>query len=332
MGGAERLEVRRYSVAHVPQRDRHEAWLTRDWPSLAPLYETVPSEPFNVGSERLILGTIVLQYASITGQHWMRERSRLRSYDPDFLTAVVTVEGNAHGLFGERPLQAGAGTVQLADLSQPSSHVSTASRTILLGIPRPAAAARGLDVSELHGLVLDSAVARMLGTHLLGIRDAVSELPAASGSMLARSILDLLSLAVAGSGRPVEATAIGTDGAAAAARMLIERELGSQSLGITRLCKLLHISRSTLQRLFAAQGGVQAYIRLRRLEAARRALADPNCREPMHMLAERYGFSDSAHLSRLFRSHYGMTPTECRMLAREQAGAVSPQTGRAAQG
>ena len=42
------------------------------------------------------------------------------------------------------------------------------------------------------------------------------------------------------------------------------------------------------------------------------------------MIAERLGFSDAAHLSRLFRSRFGLSPSDCRAEARRaRTGATS---------
>ena len=46
MRNAGGVELRPYSSTDVAPQDRHEAWVNRDWPSLAPLYRTVPLEPF----------------------------------------------------------------------------------------------------------------------------------------------------------------------------------------------------------------------------------------------------------------------------------------------
>jgi AraC-like DNA-binding protein len=331
MTAGKRIEAQRFSTAAVAKRERHEAWLHRDWPSLAPIYRTIPTESFDVLSDRLRLDDLVLHYTTITAQRWVRDSAQLRSFDPDHLTVALTLQGLAHGEMNGEPFRTAAGDIQLADLSKASSHFSTASRTIHLSIPREAAAQRGLDVAGLHGAVIRSGLSGLLGQHLLAIRDTAPQMPVEDGKLLARDVLDLLGLAVAGARRQAAPLAIGRDGLASAARALIERELGASILSIPRICSTLGISRSTLHRLFEAEGGVQAYVRSRRLEAVRRALADPASFEPIHMLAERFGFSDAAHLSRLFRAEYGMTPSDCRAEAREEK-ARSPISDHDAQG
>ena len=76
------------------------------------------------------------------------------------------------------------------------------------------------------------------------------------------------------------------------------------------------IAVAELHRAFQPEGGVEAYIRDRRLAAVHAALGDSTERRPIIELAEAFGFSDGAHLSRLFRSRYGVTPTDHRAGAR----------------
>ena len=309
-GGPPKLQ--RYSTSQLPERDRHEAWVNRDWPSLAPLYGTTPLEPFDTQSDRLLLGSLVLHYVRITAQEWRRDEKMLRSYDPDSLSMIVTLEGEAKGVFGGRDGKTGPGDAQFADLSLPSHHVSTGSNSVLISIPRKIAAQRGFDVAALHGVSTNGAAVRLLTSHLLAIRSAGPGLPAGSGDTLSKGILDLIGLVVAASGRPVAGHAVGRDGLRIAACRLIDEELGAHRLGPAFLCQRLRISRSNLHRLFGGDGGVQGYIRNRRLEAVRTCLADPAFTEPLHLVAERFGFSDGSHLSRLFRAAYGETPRDFR--------------------
>lgn len=322
---SKRLELRRFTTAEVPKRDRHEAWTNRDWPSLAPLYRTIPTEQFDVVSERLLLDQLIIQYADITAQHWIRDA--IRSHDPDHLNVVITLRGNAQGTVRGLDFHTAAGDLLLVDLARTSSHFSTGSRTILVSVPRALASARGLDPAALGGAVLRSGLTGLLASHLLNVREAAPETPSDSAGLLARGVLDLIALAVSGSGRAV-APVVGRESAGLTARAAIERELESPRLSISKLCQSLGISRSTLHRLFAAEGGVQNYIRTRRLQAVRKALGDSASAEPIHGLAERLGFSDAAHLSRLFRAQFGMTPSDWRAQARENEAAVDrPESG-----
>ena len=57
------------------------------------------------------------------------------------------------------------------------------------------------------------------------------------------------------------------------------------------------------------------WIRLRRLERCRRDLLDPALRwQPVSAIAARWGLTDPARFSRMFRSAYGVPRAEYRRL------------------
>jgi len=309
------LSLQGFSTDALPAGQRHEAWAQRDWPSLAPAYRCTPLEPFDVASERLQLDGITIQFAEVTGQSWVRDASMIKSWTPDCLLIALTVEGGARGEWGRVSARTGTGSIQFADLTQASSHVSSASKTIAIAVPREIAARRGLVVEALHGVATRSAAGSLLVAHLLALREAAPGIPKSSEQILARGVLDLIVLAAQSAGQASEPEA-SPRGLSLMARGAIERSLGSPTLGPARLCRSLAISRSTLHRLFEQEGGVQAYIRRRRLEAARAALEEPGSDEPIRAIADRLGFSDAAHLSRLFRSRFGFSPSDCRAEAR----------------
>ncbi|MET9083466.1 helix-turn-helix domain-containing protein [Streptomyces sp. NPDC004237] len=69
---------------------------------------------------------------------------------------------------------------------------------------------------------------------------------------------------------------------------------------------------------------VAAWIKAQRPTHCRHDLADPGlCRLPVHAIAARWGFAQSADFSRAFRAAYGTTPTGFRSSAVGAAGALS---------
>lgn len=97
----------------------------------------------------------------------------------------------------------------------------------------------------------------------------------------------------------------------------IEANLGDPTLSPGSVAGAHHISLRTLHNLFRdEQLTVGALIRHRRLERCHRELADPLlANEPIQAVAARYGLLNRAHFSRLFRDHYGMSPTDLRARA-----------------
>lgn len=311
-----RIRYDLYSTESFAPSDRHEAWQNRMWPSLAPLYATLPQVPFDTSSMTAHFGGLSLAYVDMTGQSWRRDAAMVRSRPHDALGVNFCLIGRARGIMGARSFEQPAGAAILLDFAQESLHESTGGRTIQLVIPRGMATDAGLDVAELHGLVLQSPAVRMLTSHILRIREALPDLASEDGPRLARSVLDLVVVALSAGGRAeAKATEALTATALARAQMEIRRNLGSPALTVTNLSRSLGISRSTLHRLFEEEGGVQAYVRNHRLDAVRRALRDPGNQDRIGVLADRYGFSDAAHLSRLFRERFRETPSECRMEA-----------------
>ena len=98
------------------------------------------------------------------------------------------------------------------------------------------------------------------------------------------------------------------------ARAHAETHLSDPSLGPVELAAAVHVSTRYLYKLFADEGAtVSGWIRERRLERCRRDLADPTLRgETVTSIGARSGLTNAAHLSRLFRAAYGVSPSEYR--------------------
>src|SRR6185437_7198589 len=94
----------------------------------------------------------------------------------------------------------------------------------------------------------------------------------------------------------------------------IEQHLGEEDLSPGLVAAAHHVSVRYLHRLFEAEDTtVAAWIRRRRLDRCRRDLADPALSAlPVSTVAAKWGITDPAHFSRLFRSAYGLPPAEYR--------------------
>lgn len=305
------VRVLRYTTAEIVPGDRFDAW--RDhWANLSPLFNTEPLEKFRVSSEMVLLGEIGFMYTDIASQRWKRDK-HLVDMGRDSIAVVVNLDGKAAGIAGKNDWVQMPGSAVFVDHSQTSLHDSAGGRSIGFSVPRQLAIEAGLDVPSLHGMVLSPVESAMLTSHMFQIREALPRFSEEDAPQLGRSMLDMLVLTLKGAGRN-EAPGFREDPATLLLRTRkeIQANLGSPALTVSNLCRKLGVSRSTLHRLFEAGGGVQAYIRDMRLEAARQALLNPESVERIGDIAERLGFSDAAHLSRLFKGRFGETPSDCR--------------------
>ena len=308
------IPILRYSTEHLPEQQRYEEWLRRDWPRTDPIYRTERTEPFNTRWESAQLGPVIFVYTEITGMHWERRAEDIRSSDFDPIIISMMIEGLAQGDLDGRAFREPSGTLHFHDLGRPSLHVSTASRTYAIVIPRPVAEEWIGPVYDLHGLVVEEEAAAMLFSHAAQTHKALPRLDVDAAERLGRIFLELIAIAAA-EVRPRETARVKPEAALRRrAEEEIERRLGSTSLTVALLCDRLGVSRARLFRAFQTEAGIHNYILRQRLERARTAIADVDRGEAIGTIAHRLGFSDPGHLSRSFRARFGMSPREYRQL------------------
>lgn len=316
-GGA--IEIHRYATAHLPPDERYRDWLATSWPRVDAIYRTEPIEPFDIALESAALGEIVFVHVEISGMRWERRLHDIRASDFDPIIVNMMVDGFAHGDFDGREFREESGSFHFHDLAKPSIHVSTASRTFSLIVPRPLALGLFGTLDDLHGLVVDGACADLLLAHAAQAWQALPRLDRSAAPALGRSFLDLLALAAAQARASLPPAGTADIRLRRRAEAVIERQL-NRPLSIEALCRALGVSRKGLFAAFREDGGVYAFVRAQRLERARDALADLERDEPIGTIAQRLGFCDASHLTRLFRARYGMAPRDYRRLVETSAG------------
>lgn len=312
MGDRRGIEPLRYSTAGIAPAERHETWSDRGWPSVAALFDSTPIGPFSTSAENVYLDGIAVSYSTGTARLLERTPARIAADRIDILGVGVLLEGEMHGVARLREFEARAGEILLFDIAQPITMTMSIARSIQLAIPRAMAEGELGPVADLHGLVIGREEAALFYAHLLKLSEALQTISKEDAPRLARTLLDLLVVAVHAAAHAHRDAPPRMVGMAARARTEIRANLESPSLNVAGLCRRLNISRSTLHRLFESEGGVQTYIRNSRLDAGRIALLDSTNDERIGAIAERLGFSDAAHFSRLFRARFDETPSQCR--------------------
>jgi AraC-like DNA-binding protein len=101
----------------------------------------------------------------------------------------------------------------------------------------------------------------------------------------------------------------------------IETNLADPTLNPTDIARQHGFSSRYLHKIFDVTGQtISEYIRRRRLKRCCEDLMDPTSRH-LHIgqLSMRWGFTDAAHFSHVFRDRYGQSPREFRKLMKSQA-------------
>lgn len=276
-------------------------------------FETTPLFPFYAEYESVLAGSISIVYVDIAGQHWSRDDARIASDEFDFLAVNISIDITARGTMGARQFEQTPGTALLHDTRQPSDHRSTSGKSITLMISRPNAVAHGLFPGPLTGLVLPEPSCRVLLAHLQQLREFRGLMDPEKARLVEHATLDLLIYSIRSSACYDAATMDGTARSEVQAiKEFVHQQFESQSLRVSRVARDLKLSRSTLYRHFLDHGGLQAFIRNERLDAARMLLVHSVTTHSIATIAERFCFADVGHFSRLFHKRFGLPPAAFR--------------------
>ncbi|WP_262403325.1 AraC family transcriptional regulator [Actinomadura sp. CNU-125] len=321
-----------FRTADVPRADRIDYWRELVARSRAPVELSVDRDRFEARERTLRLGTgpdAVTVLATATSPATVRRTPRLvRLADPEVLYLSLVLRGDVEVVCGDREFRYGP--------AQWAAHDSSRPATIRLAGGSGPFECAGVVVPKRLLSVPADRIGRAVGPPLPG-RDGIGGLLAVTltniiadpgayrpsdGPRLATVLADLVSALLAHA-LDADGAADGTDGAPPEARRrtlllraheFIDRHLQDPDLDPAAVAAAHHISVSYLHRLFSAEGvTVAAWIRLRRLEHARLALADPALRAvPVHRIAAMWGFTHHSAFSRAFRDAFGLAPSDYR--------------------
>jgi hypothetical protein len=143
-----------FSTDDFAEPDRFEAWRTRGWPSLAPIFEARPtSSSFHASIHTYQFGAVAMSAARMSGQELERSQRKIRADGLDHLGVLLMLEGEHRGVAGEGVSCGGDMTIQLGDFSKTYLQRSSPSQSITLAIPRAMAEPVLGPIGRLHGAV-----------------------------------------------------------------------------------------------------------------------------------------------------------------------------------
>ncbi|WP_405537926.1 AraC family transcriptional regulator [Streptomyces sp. NBC_00075] len=284
--------------------------------------------------QRLLeLGPVTVWPASFRPTRFHRDARMVRRSDPELYHLSLVLGGGLGVDHAGRTDTHGPQDLYVIDTSRPYDVRPPADqdRRMVTGVgvefPKALLPASPDQVRDLLGRRMSGrdGVGAVLTGFLTGLNQQADSLRPSDAPRLGTALLDLL-LAWFAHVLDAEATLppeIRDRTLTVRIRAFIRQNLHDPELTPPVIAAAHHISVSYLHRLFQDQTQdrtqgetVAAWIRARRLEGARRDLADPALRAvPVHTIAARWGLPRPAHFSRAFRTAYGLSPTEYRLLA-----------------
>lgn len=244
-----------------------------------------------------------------------RDEAYLQSTEPSHFLIVLPLDGRSRFTAPGIDAMCGAGDIIVANLNK-LGKCENHTRQQTIAIPLSTAfLEEATGPIALHGRLPPSPETRLF---IAFVRSLVDQLPSTSfASMvpLCRILRDLFAnvVVVQPSADPASPVAL-----IGRARAYIDAQPPGE-LNTDAIVAALGITRSTLYRLFKADGGVIAFDRLRRLRLLHRAIADPLDRRSLAALGYDHGFADAAHLARLFRKTFGYSMSDLRGHLRRDA-------------
>ncbi len=316
------------SVFHtdtLARSDRFDFWRERFTDTLAPSEITSPRADDFWARQRLVhLNDTWLWPVSLCASRYRRTPRMIRQSDPELLhlTLVLPGSGTVHvDHNGHRSINAPY-DIYFLDTSRPYDVSSDGDSPLVgMGVEIPRSRLHLPGAGELSGVLGRRLSGRrgfgaLLSQFLVQLSDETSAYELSDAPRLNGVLLDLVAGLIshelnAEATLPAETR---TRTLVLTIRSFILRNFRDTGLTPQTVAAAHHLSTRHLHRLFQPEGvTVAALIRHRRLEQARRELADPALLDlPVQAIAVRCGFTAPAHFSRAFRGAYGASPSEYR--------------------
>ena len=315
------IPTHRFDAGLLPEADQFEAWARFTANSRV----TRPGQgPFFAQASFWNLNGMLVSVQALDAMTMTRDDVMLRASVSDHFLIVIPIQGESRFTDEVVDQTVRPGDVLVVDLNRTAVCRCGPQTTVGISLARALLEERAGRV-DTQGVLPSTPEAHIFANFM---RTLVEQLPAtslASIEPLCRIVRDLLANALA-----ISAPAQSGTPYAVSARVRAKAYIESQrpgTLDVDVMGQALAMTRSSLYRLFKADGGLLAFDRRRRLRLLHRAVADPLNRQSFGDLGGQQGFNDPAHLARLFRQTFGYSMSELRdRLATADATLPDPAT------
>ncbi|MER5978375.1 helix-turn-helix domain-containing protein [Streptomyces sp. NPDC001857] len=307
------------TTASVPDQDQLAYWREALNRTLGPMAVTARGEgPFRGRIATTRLGPLRVSSLDADPQRAGRTHRHLARADAEHVVVGVLTAGRATLVQDGRKTDVGTGDLVVYDTTRPYS----------LDCPEPFSARvahmprriPGLGEEELRqvtgsAFAASEGPAALLVSFLTALTSSAPACSPAVAARLAASVVDLFGTLVdVRTGQVADRDAGAHEHLVRRVRAHIDGHLRDPELSPHTVASAHHISVRYLHRLFEREGvTVARLIQQRRLAECARELGRRDASAPtVSAVAQRWGFANPAHFSRVFRGAYGVSPREWR--------------------
>lgn len=286
----------------------------------APLSRAGVANGFHGATSRYSVNGMVFMDTHTDALRLERSIARISTDNLRYFIFYAVVEGgfgSLQSLHRKQEADARARGISVMDMDQPFRAFRPDSRGFTLFAPRDLVAAALPDAQSLHGRTIqhNTPLFRLIYEHLVALNQ---DMPSLSASQAEHALSVAIHLMVAAFGK--QAKLSGNARAAVRAAMFarvrryIDANLYYPKLSPDAVQNAMQLPRRTLFRLFEHEGGIEAFIRHRRLhEAAAELVKFPHL--AVADVAYGLGFKSHQDFSRAFRRAFDMTAQDLRAQA-----------------
>jgi AraC-like DNA-binding protein len=339
MGEAAKLPFSLFTTGHLRPREQFDAWHE----SISVIFDVAPSADHRPDSGFAAtvrgwhLGGLLVSAVDFDGQRFVRDRHKTVADGLDHYLVQLYATGGLVGEAGDRGRVLHGGDVQILDLTQSNVTQAAPSGTVAIVVPRETLEQALPAPGDLHGLILrgNSGMGGLLGDYMRSLVERADSMTVAEAPLVAQATTDMIAACFQSTAETAERARAAID---QTMRQRIQRHIAahleSPALQAEALCAEFRISRSQLYRLFEPLGGVAHYIQEQRLTRACAELCNPaHDHRRIYEIAFALGFSSEAHFSRVFRSTFGLSPSDVRSRAQAtRVDASRPESADVANG
>jgi AraC-like DNA-binding protein len=276
-----------------------------------------PIEEFCSGCELIKIGATLLLLSRTSSVLYTRRPVHLVRGGDDHYQIQFLLDGSLRGAFS---------TLLQGDIGVHSTGVPSVSefqaaakdqpaRVLVWMVPRILLAPLLVDPDAAHGMRFDASLpyTRLLTGYLWSAWEAAPHCTEQERETIAYSLLLLVAAGLGAHENRGEQTASAPRTAKLdAIKLHLETQLGAE-IDVPGLARHFGLSRASLYRLFAPEGGLASYVRSRRLHRAARLLVSPAHRHLRILdVALDSHFASETSFTRSFRRELGISPAELR--------------------